>query len=579
MHHDIALYKCTHCQSQVIGLDDIEDHMITKHSEDTKLLSSFECVSLNPQTNIWKRGPKIIDEKYSYSLIAHGGYRLILLCDDTRFPRFTCEVCASNFKCEKNIREHIIDKHSFSVFKCIPCDAIVDFEDLEPHLKRSHENFEKVSVFKCVDANGSNGIVADTIYSYKFLKKDEGLFNLVVTYERKKSRFVCEKCKCNFSNESDIKVHIQEIHSTNRFNCDTCNANLDLQSLEYHLVRHGLFANYFLFTSIKPIISTQAENVTTLSYVLQENQGFDLSLLYRTQLKTCFDCSVCLYEFGNVLDLQKHMGDHHNIRNFKCCVCQENISFEMLDRHCRSHSVDANAMFRFTCLDQSFLKISSTHYFAYKMVMMTVSGIHMTMINKLCDRDTFECIMCRVCFTTLQEFFVHSQKWHQIRKFECYLCKSVKDTELIVEHLRMCHVLQPEVIYNFKGIDDICVKQLSTINSTQWSFTFKKVVLSNNIDKDIYCLQLVQSACPTFECLVCSTLHWSVLEMKNHLNTLHCSSEKYFCTVCHKVEYFKYLNLGCHDHNRHELYFLTVMDDEDHTLQKGIAVIIGEFFE
>ncbi|KAL5288317.1 hypothetical protein ACFFRR_008880 [Megaselia abdita] len=575
--HDIALYKCSHCPDQLIEIDHIEDHMIRKHSEDEKSISSFECVSLNPHSDIWKRGPKICEEKYSYSLINHGGYRLILLSDDTRFPKFSCEVCTHNFISSKNLREHIIAKHSYSVFKCIPCDLIVDFEDLEDHLKRSHANFEKVSVFKCVDANGTNGIVADTIYSYLFLEKDEDMFNLVLTSNKKKNRFSCEKCKCIFSNESDIKIHIKEYHATLSFNCDTCNTKLDLESIETHLIRHAMFGSYFLFTSIKPVLKIQ--EFSTLSYILREDKGFELSLLYSTVKKSSFECSACSCEFNDDLVLEKHMTQVHFINHFKCTVCSRNYNYTSLPRHSKTHSNDNNAVFIYSCLDTNHLKIPMTHHFLYKLVLRD-GAMHMSVKHaQKTDRDTFECTICWIFVTSLSEFFAHMNFNHQTKRFECNLCKVVKGGELIIEHLRMCHVLDAKVVYTFKGIsDDSMLKQLSTQNSNKWSFAFNNV---NNILQDaprkfenIYCLQLIKDDCPVFDCLVCPTMRDTVLDLKEHLNKVHYSMEQYFCTVCNKVEAFKYLNLGSHDHNRDELYFLTVQELEDQSAQKEISEIL-----
>lgn len=570
--HEITNYKCNSCL-KVLALDIIEHHMVTGHIGKQISNFKFKC---ELSKYIRRPNASVHKEMYSYSLIAHGGYRLILLKDNTKDPRFKCEVCNCNEKDENVLREHIIDKHLFSVFKCLSCNFIVDFDDFEKHLKVSHDVHEKVSVFKCVDANGFNGIVADTKFSYSFVEKNENQFNLILSIDKKKSRFCCEKCKCNFGNESDLKIHIKEIHNVENFNCQRCKFEIKLDSLDQHAGSHGLFENYFLFTSIftkdKEIV---VKNNDPLSYILCENERFELNLFFQNKLKNCFDCSSCIMQFDDEIELQEHMKDAHLITSFECTICQKDLSFKKLDSHSRNHSKEDSSRFLYNCIGAKMYKI---HRFYFNFLEFS-TGHFLRITNKIIDTDIFECSKCHTYLATLDKFWTHIFKEHNFKKFECNLCKSEENSHQIVQHLRMEKILVPEMIYTFKAVqDDSDVKKLSAFEANWWSFSFG--FANYFLDKKtadpkyshIFVLKLWQKEIKTFVCRICNIHFSSVMELRSHLVVSHYCSETYLCSVCKKVEFFKYLNLGTHDHNRKELFFISNCMDSDISQNASVEV-------
>ena len=137
-------------------------------------------------------------------------------------PSKRCPKCFKAFSSESALKYHLEQHNNKSKFLCKDCQRFILFSKKKVHVKMHIQAGEK---FKC------------KICQKIFLNPSS-----LITHAKihKEYEYPCTKCTRKFALKSNMKVHMEKIHSVkHNYPCSVCNKSfLNRLSLAHHEFRH-----------------------------------------------------------------------------------------------------------------------------------------------------------------------------------------------------------------------------------------------------------------------------------------------------------------------------------------------------
>ena len=216
-----------------------------------------------------------------------------------------CKECASAFTTSGELVRHVRYKHTFEKpHKCSECDySSVELSKLKRHM-RSHTGERPFQCPQCTYAS------PDTYKLKRHLRIHTG-----------EKPYICEICHSRFTQSNSLKSH-KLIHTGNKpvFQCELCPTTCGRKTdLKIHVQK--------LHTSDKPLQCRKC------------GKSFPDRYTYKIHLKThdgekCYRCELCPYAALSQRHLQSHILTHTGEKPYACNECDQSFrQKQLLKRH------------------------------------------------------------------------------------------------------------------------------------------------------------------------------------------------------------------------------------------------------
>ena len=202
--------------------------------------------------------------------------------------RFKCEHCSKIYK-----RNHFLARHIANIHP-----KIRNGGELNQLKANQEEKFKFESGPKCFSTKTEINNVREKL--------------LVVQ---------CPICSKWLSRNADLKLHIENVHEKEKFNCDFCNR---CYSSEQALKRHMTVAHNKITDFKCKSCNFYFGSRSTLNAHIKR---------VHTQTKEHV-CAVCDKAFGNICHLNDHANVHLKLKEFECHLCHQKFGYKnTLSRH------------------------------------------------------------------------------------------------------------------------------------------------------------------------------------------------------------------------------------------------------
>jgi KRAB domain-containing zinc finger protein len=308
--------------------------------------------------------------------------------------QYQCEKCSKVFRKHQHLKIHFDANHTDKIYKCKVCTKVFNYKSaLDRHIKIIHE---KQKNHICSDCGKSFASKFELNQHY------DGYHN-----EDSKATRTCRFCEKVFMKQRNLCMHMQAVHSDNKFSCELCFKSFSFKSAKD---RH-----------VKIIHHNQKEHKCE-----QCQKFFGTRYDYRNHIEHYhsetpnevgrYHCSECNKDFVSSSALTRHnRGIHENIKppklvNFRCKMCKELITNKYrLDKHMAQVHMGGKKTTR-TC---KFCELDFQLYDKFK---SHVDG----------HKDLFICMTCGEAFSDQDQYSIHKDVHKRIdfnlRQFICDLC-------------------------------------------------------------------------------------------------------------------------------------------------------------
>lgn len=216
-----------------------------------------------------------------------------------------CKECDSAFTTSGELVRHVRYRHTYEKpHRCTECDySSVELSKLKRHM-RSHTGERPYACPHCAYAS------PDTYKLKRHLRVHTG-----------EKPYICDVCDARFTQSNSLKAHML-IHSGNKpvYQCELCPTTCGRKTdLKIHIQK--------LHTSDKPIPCRKC------------GKSFPDRYTYKIHLKThegekCFRCDFCPYAALNQRHLESHILTHTGEKPFQCDECEQTFrQKQLLRRH------------------------------------------------------------------------------------------------------------------------------------------------------------------------------------------------------------------------------------------------------
>ena len=198
VHSKEKPFACESCDVRCKRLSHLNSHIRTKHS---KLIEPKEKKNL--QTN--------------HDVLVLPIEQNILTSDENKKPnaeretqeRFQCEVCSSRFRCESELKRHLVVHTKEKPFACESCDLQYGTSsNLKRHIRTIHSELVKPIETEKKNLQTNNDVLVQPI-ERNILANDE---NHIASIHIQLQTFGCDYCEKTFEVENDKSDHVNTNH-------------------------------------------------------------------------------------------------------------------------------------------------------------------------------------------------------------------------------------------------------------------------------------------------------------------------------------------------------------------------------
>ena len=305
-------YKCEQCSHSTITKFKLKRHLEIVHIG----VKPYKCETCE------------MSFSYSRSLRAHrdrihGNGVKKYNCDSCEYKAFTegnlykhiktkhseidrsdkkCEVCHKTLKGKENLRLHMKNSHSGTIFKCTKCDETFKSAQLKSrHIRLMHE---LESPYRQCDICGKS------LKYYNLLEHRKGHIE-----SPKPKTLQCDQCEYKANNSGRLADHKKQVHSDERpFKCDLCPKSFKLikRQREHVKIVHSHERKRFPFDKCDFATFT---NRALVDHINAVHLGIK-----------AYKCDQCGKSFTQQTHLSTHKKSVHSANEYQCKHCDKKFN-------------------------------------------------------------------------------------------------------------------------------------------------------------------------------------------------------------------------------------------------------------
>ncbi|GAB0097726.1 hypothetical protein DMENIID0001_133920 [Sergentomyia squamirostris] len=298
-------------------------------------------------------------------------------------PQFTCDLCNRGFRAKYALKTHMKIHTDDLDHECEVCQQKFL---LKSDLNRHRTTHSAKKPFQCPNCDKS----------FRLNKRLRLRRRKKFRKHHKRKTKTCSFCPKTYVDDAELKIHVEQKHIDQVFQCEQCNNYIDREELLEHMMSH--------LRDIEPLPETDT---------VQKSEG----------IKDKLKCPLCGREFNSRNGLKYHLNQvHKKIKDVKCEICSRAFGCRStLNNHMRNvHRSERN----FACQEcPRTFKIASSLY------------IHRKMVHSDCKR--FPCELCGKKFTFKQQLKVHLMTHTKENVLFCEICrKGFRLKNNLTKHLK-----------------------------------------------------------------------------------------------------------------------------------------------
>ncbi|CAB3220483.1 unnamed protein product [Arctia plantaginis] len=244
--------------------------------------------------------------------------------------RYSCTLCTKSFTRLYGLRYHMNKHTNVKKYLCSKCGkTFYTSGGLNQHL-RSHRD---VAQFKC-------GFCHKTYKSRQSLKE-----HFRVAHSSNRKLYVCVTCGKRFTARSTLMMHHKTHSGEKPFACPNCPKRFTraIYLRAHSLIHSGL-------EKPKPFVCTHDGCDRSFSM----KHSLLVHIAHAHVVERPHQCDICFKGFATPFGLKTHRETHQK-KEVSCEVCNKMLSNKkVLEKHMKSHDVDANDMILETVVDNVF---------------------------------------------------------------------------------------------------------------------------------------------------------------------------------------------------------------------------------
>lgn len=246
--------------------------------------------------------------------------------------KYTCTVCSKSFTRIYGLRYHMTKHANVKSFLCSKCGKTFHNSGcLRQHLL-SHRD---IAQFKC-------GFCNKTYKSRQSLKE-----HFRVAHSSNSKLFVCVTCGKRFTAKSTLVMHMKSHTGVKQFACPSCpKAYTRAIYLREHSIVHT--------GQQRPKPFKCSNKDCERSFATKHSLLVHFAHTHTTERQ--HKCTTCFKGFATASGLKMHMESHATVE-LHCNICGKKLSNKrVLQKHIKTHNVDANDMILETVVDNTFFE-------------------------------------------------------------------------------------------------------------------------------------------------------------------------------------------------------------------------------
>lgn len=244
--------------------------------------------------------------------------------------KYACTVCSKSFTRLYSLRYHMAKHTDTRKYLCAKCGKSFHTSNgLKQHLI-SHKD---VAQFKC-------GFCHKTYKSRQSLKE-----HFRVAHSSNRMLFVCVTCGKRFTARSTLKMHIKTHNGERQFACSNCPKTYTRAS---YLRAHSLVHT----GQEKPRPFSCSHKDCERRFPTKHSLRVHIAHTHTSERP--HKCNICSKGFATTTGLKIHIESHSNME-VMCNICGNKLKNKrVLQKHMKTHDVDANDMILETVVDNVF---------------------------------------------------------------------------------------------------------------------------------------------------------------------------------------------------------------------------------
>jgi hypothetical protein len=336
-------FKCYQCSSFYSTTSELNRHIESVHYEE-----SYSCPDC-PE-NFSRKDNLLRHEKNFHKPAAN---------------KYSCEMCGNQYVRQDDLLRHMtVHSNDSKKLVCTLCDTAFRFKfDLKRHLKGIYDDdgCPKNPCLECnkifctgkmlkAHTNSKHGEdFACEVCSQKFTQKKS-----LISHLKTRSPTFCQDCKKCFCYEGDLKIHMENVHSS-KIKCGECKLEFSKDNMKMHMYwAHGEKVRKVAKASSDTDFDAKNDQDIEVKLDKETVAKQDIQVVQQLKTSTCSDCgkqfsrkdglirhrksvhvcTQCDQKFCTTKVLQKHINSKHVI--ISCKVCGETFARKSsLDAHTR----------------------------------------------------------------------------------------------------------------------------------------------------------------------------------------------------------------------------------------------------
>lgn len=256
------------------------------------------------------------------------------------------------------------------------------------------------------------------------------------TFSKQQATLKCKLCQLNFVHTSLLKRHVIKVHANIKlYKCSQCIKSFDTKNAlgQHHLKLHCRKLQQFECFLCRQLFSNQFDVKRHVQCYHRKpwlcvfcHFPFRTEWLLNQHYEQCydnsqrFDCFLCCRKFKTQRDLKNHRLLYHT-KLWICAICHWSFHTQVLLNQHYKHNHKNVKLWKCQICRQFFgdSKLGTEHF-----------------INK---HQRFDCLLCRREFTTLNILRLHAIKCH-VETWNCPYCdQSFMASVQLNRHFEQCH--------------------------------------------------------------------------------------------------------------------------------------------